>query len=113
MVLDLMDNCIFCKIINGEAPANFVYKGENLVAFKDINPKAPVHILIAPKEHFPTLNEAGNQMLLGEILLTAAKLASEQGIDKTGYKVHVNVGEGEGQEILHLHFHLLGGWKGE
>ncbi|MDO8551770.1 MAG: histidine triad nucleotide-binding protein [bacterium] len=109
-----MENCVFCRIINGEIPTEFVYKDEELVAFRDINPKAPVHILIVPRKHIPSINELedGDRELLGNLLLTAKKIAQEQGVDKSGYRLSVNVGEGGGQDVFHLHMHLKGGWKG-
>ncbi len=106
-----MNNCIFCKIINGEAPADFVYKGENLVVFRNINPKAPIHLLIVPKKHYPTLNEVDDKELLGEMLARSVLLAKDLGLAENGYKVDINVGKDGGQIVRHLHFHLLGGWS--
>jgi len=110
-----MNNCIFCKIINKEAPAEIVYENEQIIAFKDIKPLAPVHILIIPKIHIPTVNhfEERDRELIGELILTAQKIAKSQGVRETGYKLVFNVGKGGGQIIDHLHLHLLGGWKKE
>ena len=103
--------CIFCKIVEGELPAKVVYEDDKIMAFHDINPQAPVHVLIIPKEHVPTLNdlEEKHKELLGHIFLVIKKLAKEMGIDESGYRVLVNCNRDGGQEIYHLHFHLLGG----
>jgi len=103
--------CIFCKIVEGELPAKVVYEDDKVMAFHDINPQAPVHVLIIPKEHVPTLNdlEEKHKELLGHIFLVIMKLAKEMGIDESGYRVLVNCNRDGGQEIYHLHFHLLGG----
>ena len=107
-----MEDCLFCKIIKGELPGNFVYQGKEIVAFKDTHPSAPVHVLIVPKKHFADLLDAEkeDQALLGEIQLLAAELAKQLKIDKA-FKMLVNNGRGAGQAIFHLHYHLLGGWK--
>jgi histidine triad (HIT) family protein len=109
----LMDDCLFCKIVKEEIPTNFLYQDEDFVAFKDINPKAPVHILIVTRKHLPSLNEAGeeDQALLGKGLLVAREIAKKEGILEGGYRIGINVGQGAGQEVFHLHIHLLGGWK--
>lgn len=105
-------DCIFCKIAHGEAPSDFVYQGEDLVAFKDINPSAPVHILVVPKKHIRSINELNDEdgFLISEIFLTAKEIAKEQGIDQSGYKLIFNVEKGGGQFVFHLHLHILGGW---
>lgn len=104
---------MFCRIINGEIATDFVYQDEEIVVFKDINPKAPVHLLIVPKKHLENLNDVEeiDQPLLGKVLLTAKKMANLEGIDKTGFRLLVNNGSDAGQIINHLHFHLLGGKK--
>ncbi len=106
-------NCVFCKIIRGELPAKKVAETANLLAFRDINPQAPVHILIVPKKHFQNLAEVGEseKEILGEIILLAKKIAQQEGIEKTGYRVLTNTGANAGQIVPHLHFHLLGGKK--
>lgn len=108
-----MEDCIFCKIIKKEIPAKVIFEDERLMAFEDINPKAPVHALIIPKEHYASLNEIpedkGN--LLASILLRARQLAQEKGIDKSGYRIVLNTAGDSGQEVFHIHFHLLGGRK--
>lgn len=103
---------IFGKIIRREIPADIVYEDDFVLAFKDVNPQAPVHLLIVPKqEEIPTLNEAGpeHQALLGHMLLTASKLAAEQGIDESGYRLIMNCNKEGGQTVFHLHLHLVGG----
>ena len=106
-----MSDCIFCKIADGELPANLVFEDEEILAFEDIHPKAPVHILIIPKQHLATLNEAGpdHSSLIGRIVLIAADLAKKKGVAKGGYRVLTNCNPDGGQEVFHLHFHLLGG----
>jgi histidine triad (HIT) family protein len=103
--------CIFCKIVNGELPAKVVYEDSKVMAFHDINPQAPVHVLVIPKEHIETLNdlEDKHRELIGHIFLVIKKIAKELGIDESGYRVLVNCNRDGGQEIYHLHFHLLGG----
>ncbi len=102
--------CIFCQIINKESPADVVFENEKIIVFKDINPKAPVHLLVVPKEHIKSLNKLENKELLFEIFLTIKKIARKVGILQ-GHQVIISVGEKGGQEVDHLHFHLLGGWK--
>jgi len=104
---------IFCKIIKGEIPTNFVYQDDEVVAFRDINPKAPVHILIVSKLHIDKLQDVSDneRNLLGKMLLVAKKIAEEEGIAGTGYRIGINCGSGAGQIVFHLHFHLIGGWK--
>jgi len=108
-----MTDCIFCKIANKEVPADVVYEDDKIIAFRDINPKAPLHLLIVPKKHIPSVNhlELQDKELIGELFLIAQKIAREQGVSKTGYKLVFNVGRGGGQLINHLHLHLLAGWK--
>ena len=106
-------DCIFCKIIKGEVPAEVIYRDRDFIAFKDIKPKAPIHLLIVPKKHIVSINhlEDGDKELMGELFLTAKKIAKEVGLREKGYKLVFNVGKGGGQVIDHLHLHLLGGWK--
>jgi histidine triad (HIT) family protein len=106
-----MSDCIFCKIIKKEIPSKIVYEDELVLAFKDINPAAPTHVLIIPKKHIPTLvdlteEDAG---LIGHIHLTASKLAKDLGLSEDGFRVVNNCKENGGQTVFHLHFHLLGG----
>ncbi len=110
-----MNDCLFCKISKGEIPTDFVYQDEDFVAFKDTNPKAPVHILIVTKKHLSSLNEAEEEdkALLGKGLLMAKEIAQKQGVAKSGYRIGINCGKEAGQEVFHLHIHLMGGWKKE
>jgi histidine triad (HIT) family protein len=102
---------IFSRIIAKEIPANIVYEDDLVLAFKDITPQAPTHILIIPKKEIPTLNDvtAEDETTLGHLFIVAAKIAKEQGIDESGYRIMVNVNKDGGQEVFHLHMHLLGG----
>ena len=106
-----METCLFCKIAGKDIPARIVYEDDEILAFEDIHPKAPVHILIIPKEHIPSLNELpeGREALMGSILARARALAAEKGIDRKGYRIVLNTAGDSGQEIFHIHFHLLAG----
>jgi histidine triad (HIT) family protein len=106
-----MDNCLFCRIAGKEIPAKIVYEDEKFLAFEDIRPQAPVHVLLIPKVHFASLNEApaGAESLLGEILLRARDIAREKGIGSSGYRIVLNTARDSGQDVFHIHFHLLGG----
>lgn len=106
-----MEDCIFCKIINGEIPSTKVYEDDEILAFKDINPAAPIHILVIPKKHILSLVqlEKEDEMLVGKIYTVINKIAEEQGVLNKGYRVIVNCGKDGGQEVGHLHFHLLAG----
>ena len=107
-----MDDCLFCRIIVGEKEADFVRKGETVVAFKDIRPQAPVHVLIVPRKHIRSINDIAEEdrHIVSELLYTARELAVEAGIHQSGYKLVFNVERGGGQYISHLHLHLIGGW---
>lgn len=107
-----MDNCLFCKIIKGEIPSSKVYEDDEILAFKDINPMAPVHILIIPKKHIDGANKLNeeNSAVVGKIFTVVVRLAEEYHLDN-GYRIVTNVGEDGGQTVQHLHFHLLGGTK--
>jgi histidine triad (HIT) family protein len=121
-----MDNCIFCKIVAKQIPAGVVYEDEDLLAFKDINPAAPVHLLVIPKQHVATLSDCtdAHAAVLGKMLALAPKLAAEHGISvkqgpdgerSGGYKTLINCGPDGGQEVYHLHLHVYGGprpWRG-
>lgn len=108
-----MSDCLFCKIAAGEIPCNKVYEDEEFLAFHDINPKAPIHVLVIPKHHLPSLNDADDQdiTLLGSLMDTTKKVARKLGVDDPGYRIIINVGEGGGQEVFHIHVHILGGKK--
>jgi len=105
------NNCLFCRIINGEIPSDKVYENDLAFAFRDINPQAPTHVLIVPKKHIASLNEASqeDQALLGHLTLVASKLADQLGIVAGGYRTVINTGAGAGQSVWHIHLHLLGG----
>ena len=105
-------DCIFCNIINKEMPADVLYEDDKFVAFKDVKPSAPVHILIVPKEHIASINDLDKKHcgMIGDMFLLAKKLAEEQGISD-GYKLAFNTGRKGGQSVDHLHSHLKGGWK--
>ena len=102
--------CLFCKIVNNEIPSNIILEDDEFMAFHDINPKAPVHILAIPKIHVDSFNES-NAELMGKMSTFIQKIAKEVNIDKSGYRVITNVGDNGGQEVKHLHFHVLGGAK--
>lgn len=105
--------CIFCRILRGEQEADFIYQDETLVAFKDIKPAAPVHILIVPRKHIRSINELGKEdsAIVSDMIQRARLLADETGIARSGYKLLFNVERGGGQYVFHLHLHLFGGWK--
>ncbi len=104
-------DCIFCRIVNKEAAAEIVYEDEEIVAFKDLYPAAPVHLLIVPRRHIPALTdlEAGDTMLMGRLIAVATDLARAFNIDQSGYRIVINCGKEGGQLVCHLHLHLLGG----
>lgn len=104
-------NCIFCQLIDGYLPADIVYQDELVVAFNDINPRAPVHILVIPRLHIETLNDFSteNAELLGHLVLTGQKIAREKHIDSSGYRLVCNCNKEGGQVVYHVHFHILGG----
>ena len=108
-----MSDCLFCKILAGEIPADVVYENEHVLAFKDLYPKTPFHVLIIPKKHIATLNDldADDTVLAGRLLLAAKTIADEQGFADDGYRVQMNCGEGRGQIIFHMHLHLMAGKK--
>lgn len=108
-----MSDCIFCQVIEGKLPSTKVYEDKEILAFKDIRPVAPVHILIVPKKHFSSLIDAKdeNGKLLGKLLLTARDLGQKLGLAQDGYKIIINNGPDSGQIVYHLHIHLVGGWK--
>ena len=107
-----MEDCIFCKIVKGEIPSNKVYEDDEILAFKDINPMAPVHILVIPKKHIESANDISeeDELLIGRMFTVIKKLAKENNLNN-GYRIVNNCGEDGGQAVKHLHFHLLGGRK--
>ncbi len=106
-----MTDCIFCKIVAGEMPAEVLYRDEQVTAFRDIRPVAPTHVLIVPNRHMASLNEASyeDEALLGRILFTAKKIAEMEGIQESGYRLIVNTGPDANQVVFHLHLHVIGG----
>lgn len=102
----MAEDCIFCKIVNGDFGNEFVYENEYAAAFNDINPKAPVHILVVPKIHIASLNELEDKKLMGELLAAVKETAKKAGLKS--YKTLINTGKEAGQEVFHLHFHILG-----
>jgi len=104
-----MSKCLFCKMVAGEITPDVVYEDETILAFRDINPQAPTHILIIPKSHVETLNELNDSVLAGQLLQTAIKLAKQEGLADDGYRTVFNCNKQGGQEVYHLHMHLLGG----
>ncbi|MGD0222876.1 MAG: histidine triad nucleotide-binding protein [Terriglobia bacterium] len=106
-----MENCLFCRIIDGKTPAKIVHQDDRAVVIVDIHPQAPVHLLVIPRRHIPSLEEsqAEDEALLGHLFLLAAQQARERGLDSRGYRTVINTGAGAGQSVFHLHVHLLGG----
>ncbi len=106
-------DCLFCKIINREVPSEFLYEDDNYVVFRDINPAAPVHLLLVPKKHIRSMNDLkqGDEDIISGLFMIAKDMAKEQGVNESGYKLLFNVEKGGGQLIFHIHLHLIGGWK--
>ncbi len=106
-----MSDCIFCKIVNKEIPSEILYEDDNILAFKDINPVAPVHVLVIPKKHIISVNDIIDQdvQVIGNIFVVIKKLATQLGVAESGYRVVTNTGKDGGQVVGHLHFHLIGG----
>ncbi len=106
-----MSDCLFCKIIDGDIPSSKVYEDDDVFAFNDIHPKAPTHVLVIPKTHIPTLADAKDPALLGTLMDRVNHIANDVLNLEAGYRVVINVREGGGQEVFHLHAHILGGTK--
>jgi histidine triad (HIT) family protein len=104
-----VSDCLFCRVARGELPATVVKRNDRLLAFRDINPQAPVHLLVIPSQHVASLDQADEPTLLGEMLTFAAEVAREAGIAGPGYRVVVNTNAHGGQTVAHLHLHVLGG----
>ena len=104
-------DCLFCKILTGEIPAELVYESETAVAFRDINPQAPTHVLVIPRKHIATINDIGedDQAIVGSLYTAAQEIAAQEGIADAGYRAVMNCNEGAGQTVFHLHLHVLGG----
>ena len=107
----MSDDCLFCKIANREIQAKIVYEDDTLFAFKDIKPQAPFHLLIVPRRHIATLNDLrqGDRLMLGSLIICAAKIAKEEGHARDGYRTVFNCNRGAGQSVFHIHLHLLAG----
>lgn len=106
-----MEDCIFCKIISGDIPSSIIYEDEHVLAFHDINPVAPIHILLIPRLHIFSLNDIlpENKELMGHMTWVSKEIAKQNNIDETGYRIVINCGQQGGQEVYHLHAHILGG----
>jgi len=106
-----VDNCIFCKIVNGEIPSNKVYEDERVLAFRDIKPAAPVHILVVPKEHYASIMDIPSEEMdiTAHVSTVIQRIAKEEGIAADGFRVVINCGKNGGQEVDHLHYHILAG----
>ena len=104
-------DCLFCKIVNGDIPANVLYEDDDVMAFEDIMPQAPTHFLVIPKRHISTLNDltGADTAVVGKLPITAAKIAKQKGISDAGYRVVMNCNEMGGQTVYHIHMHVLGG----
>jgi histidine triad (HIT) family protein len=105
----MADDCLFCRIVRQEIPAKLIFENEHCVAFRDINPQAPVHVLVVPKTHVASLNEARDAATIGHLSLAAAQIARSEGIAESGYRTVVNTNRDAGQTVFHIHLHLLGG----
>ncbi len=105
----MVDDCLFCRIVRKEIPAKLVLENDHVVAFRDIDPKAPTHVLVVPKEHVASLNEATDAAMLGHLTLAAAEIAKAEGIAEGGYRTVINTNKDAGQTVFHVHLHLLGG----
>ena len=105
----MADDCLFCRIVRKEIPAKLVAEDDHCVAFRDINPQAPVHVLVIPREHVPSLDEARDAELLGRLSLMAADIARKEGVADSGYRTVMNTNSAAGQTVFHVHLHLLGG----
>ena len=108
-----MDDCVFCKIIKGEKKKKKVYEDEDVIAFKDINPVTPIHILVIPKKHIATLLDVTEEesRLISRLFVAISKIAKQIGIEESGFRIVANCGKDSGQEVMHIHFHLLAGQK--
>jgi histidine triad (HIT) family protein len=107
----MAEQCLFCRIVRREIPAGIVHETEDVVGFRDINPQAPVHVVIVPKLHIPSLDRATDASMLGKLMLAAAEVARAKGISEDGYRTVMNTGAAAGQTVFHIHLHLLGGRK--
>ena len=108
-----MDNCLFCKIVAGEIPCKKVYENKSIIAFQDIDPKAPIHILVIPKKHIRSINELkkSDKIIAGELLLAAQKISEIEEINESGFRTIFNTNDDGGQTVYHIHMHIMGGRK--
>ena len=106
-----MSDCLFCKILDGEIPCDRVYENDQVIAFRDVNPQAPTHILVIPRKHISTINDltADDKDIVGDMVLAAQTIAKQEGIEESGYRLVMNCNEGAGQTVFHIHLHILGG----
>ena len=104
-----MADCLFCKMVSGEIRPELVYENDRIMAFRDINPQAPVHVLVIPKQHIPTVDALTDPGLAGEILIAARDIAASEGLPERGYRIVINCNSDGGQDVFHLHLHVLGG----
>jgi histidine triad (HIT) family protein len=105
----MADDCLFCRIVRKEIPAKLVAEDEHSIAFRDINPQAPLHVLVIPREHVPSLDQARDAELLGRLSLMAAEIARKEGVAASGYRMVMNTNAAAGQTVFHVHVHVLGG----
>jgi histidine triad (HIT) family protein len=105
----MADDCLFCRIIRREIPSPLVYETQDVAAFRDIDPKAPTHVLVVPRRHVASLNEADDPDLMGKLLLAAAAVAKQEGVSESGYRTVINTNKDSGQAVFHIHVHVLGG----
>lgn len=105
----MSETCLFCRIVRKEIPATLIFENEHVVAFRDIDPKAPTHVLLVPREHVATLDDATDAHMLGELVFAAAQVARAEGLVQGGYRTVINCGANAGQSVFHIHLHLLGG----
>ena len=105
------EDCLFCKVLSGDIPADIIYESDDAVAFRDINPQAPTHVLIIPRRHIATINdlEPGDETVVGNLYFVAKSIAADEGLSEEGYRVVMNCNRAAGQTVFHLHLHLVGG----
>ena len=107
----MSDDCLFCKILAGDIPADIIYESDSVIAFRDISPQAPTHVLIIPRRHIATIHdlEESDRETIGNLYLAAKEIAADEGLSESGYRVVMNCNRGAGQSVFHIHLHLLGG----
>ncbi|MDH5387772.1 MAG: histidine triad nucleotide-binding protein [Gammaproteobacteria bacterium] len=107
----MVSDCLFCKIVEGEIPCDKIFENDQVIAFRDLNPQAPTHILVIPRKHISTVNEltADDKNIVGEMVLAAQAVAKQEGIEESGYRLVMNCNEGAGQTVFHIHLHIMGG----